>query len=200
MWYDHRVHIEETEILIHFVVCSTENDQNFILSHFAEDKKSSDFHLEPFFRKEKNSELYYSLGTIPRKIKMLIIPFLTILHKRKILGISFQTIKSYGTIDGVYMMVLDLWTAKYFFCFYVVYFAKLNLFAEFVPFLSEPFDARTEMHGINRNEHFFPRNEHFFRGITETIPSLFRGFFSERNFDGIPNQITKEHPARHSYI
>jgi hypothetical protein len=61
-------------------------------------------------------------------------------------------------------------------------------------------DAQAEMHGINRNEHFFPRNEHFFRGITETIPSLFRGFFSERNFDGNPNQITKEHPAKHPYI
>ncbi len=56
------------------------------------------------------------------------------------------------------------------------------------------------MHGINRKEHFFPRNEHFFRRITETIPSLFRRFFSERNFDGNPSQITKDHPARNPYI
>jgi hypothetical protein len=58
------------------------------------------------------------------------------------------------------------------------------------------------MHGINRSEHFFRgiKNEHFFRVITKTISSLFRGFFSERNFDVNPNQITKDHPARNPYI
>ncbi len=77
------------------------------------------------FRREKHSELYNSLGTIPQKIKMLGIPFLIILHKRKTIGISFQTIKSYGTCNGVAWWFFDLWTEKYFFCFYVVYFAKL---------------------------------------------------------------------------
>jgi hypothetical protein len=28
----------------------------------------------------------------------------------------------------------------------------------------------------------------FFRGITKTVPSLFGGIFSERNFDGNPSQ------------
>jgi hypothetical protein len=28
-----------------------------------------------------------------------------------------------------------------------------------------------------------------FRGITKTVPSLFRGIFSERNFDGNPTYI-----------
>jgi hypothetical protein len=28
----------------------------------------------------------------------------------------------------------------------------------------------------------------FFRGITKTVPSLFRGIFSEQNFDGNPRR------------
>ncbi len=135
MWYDHKVHIEETEILIHFVVCSTENDPTFVLSHIEEDSTCN------HFQKRKKSELHYSLGIIPRKIKMLGIPVLTILHREKHSEFCSKPLGMEPAIvlhDGFLIYELK----SIFFCFYVVYFAKLNLFAEFVPLLSEPW-----MHG-----------------------------------------------------
>jgi hypothetical protein len=48
------------------------------------------------------------------------------------------------------------------------------------PFVPNLVMGYSETHGN-------PRNEHFFRGITNTVLSLFRGFFSERNFDCNPN-------------
>jgi hypothetical protein len=35
----------------------------------------------------------------------------------------------------------------------------------------------------------------FFRGITKTVPSLFRGIFSERNFDGNPSKYERGKPG-----
>jgi hypothetical protein len=57
-----------------------------------------------------------------------------------------------------------------------------HIFFRGIPFRSVPFRA---------SELALPRNSEclgmgiFFRGITETVPSLFRGIFSERN--SVPN-------------
>jgi hypothetical protein len=57
------------------------------------------------------------------------------------------------------------------------------IFCEFVPFRSilSLVMGFSETHGI-------PRKEHFFRARTKTVPILFRGIFSEWNFDGNPSQ------------
>ncbi len=44
----------------------------------------------------------------------------------------------------------------------------------------------------------FRRNEHFFRGITESVPRLFRGIFSERNSVANPN-MDQTHLLRMKY-
>ncbi len=43
-------------------------------------------------------------------------------------------------------------------------------------------------------------HEHLFLRNNETISSVFRGFFSEGNFDDNPSQITKDLSARYPYI
>ncbi len=40
----------------------------------------------------------------------------------------------------------------------------------------------------------------FFRGITKTVPSIFRGIFSERNFDGNPRTNTHIHFTYHVWL
>jgi len=73
-------------------------------------------------------------------------------------------------------------------------FRKTNFFRG-ISFRSIPFRA---------SELALPRNSEclgmspFFRGITETIPSLFRGIFSERN--SVPNPIYNQFlPAMFSF-
>jgi hypothetical protein len=67
---------------------------------------------------------------------------------------------------------------------------RKTIFFRGIPFSSIPFRA---------SELALPRNSEclgmraFFRGITETIPSLFRGIFSERN--SVPNPISD--PYKH---
>ncbi len=79
---------------------------------------------------------------------------------------------------------------KSYFAQYLVCSVKLHFFAEF---RSVPFRA---------SELAFPRNSEclgmstFFRGITETIPSLFRGIFSERN--SVPNPTRNKGGGTHS--
>jgi hypothetical protein len=63
-----------------------------------------------------------------------------------------------------------------------------TIFSRGIPFRSLPFRA---------SELALPRNSEclgmstFFRGITETVPSLFRGIFSERN--SVPNPTHTQH-------
>jgi hypothetical protein len=66
---------------------------------------------------------------------------------------------------------------------FVSCFVKLHYFRG-IPFRSVRF--RTTKLTLSMNTEF-RRMSTFFRGITETVPCLFRGFFSERNFDGNPN-------------
>ncbi len=64
---------------------------------------------------------------------------------------------------------------------FVSCFVKLHYFAEFrsVSFrvMEWTLPKYSESHGMST----------LFRGITKTVPSLFRGIFSERNFDGNPS-------------
>jgi hypothetical protein len=67
---------------------------------------------------------------------------------------------------------------SYFGCF------RKLIFFRGIPFRSVPFRVtewtlprHSESHGMST----------LFRGITKTVPSLFRGIFSEQNFDGNPN-------------
>jgi hypothetical protein len=68
------------------------------------------------------------------------------------------------------------------FYYTVIWLLCKTIFFRGIPFRSVPFRA---------SELALPRNSEclgmstFFRGITETIPSLFRGIFSERN--SVPN-------------
>ncbi len=66
---------------------------------------------------------------------------------------------------------------------FVSCFVKLHYFRG-IPFRSVRF--RTTKLTLSMNTEF-RRMSTFFHGITETVPCLFRGFFSERNFDGNPN-------------
>ena len=65
---------------------------------------------------------------------------------------------------------------------YLVCSVKLHFFAEFrsVPFRSAEL-------ALPRNSEYLGMST-FFRGITETVPSLFRGIHSERNSVPNPNQ------------
>ncbi len=64
-----------------------------------------------------------------------------------------------------------------------------TIFFRGIPFRSVPFRA---------SELALPRNSEclgmstFFRGITETVPSLFRGIFSERNSVPNPSHVPTE--------
>jgi hypothetical protein len=104
-------------------------------------------------------------------------------RKKKQLGIPFQTIfgrentsksvpNHFGTENTRKTMTFDS-------CF-----VKLHYFRE-IPFRSVWF--RTTKLTLSMNTEFCGMST-FFRGITETVPSLFRGIFSERNFDGNPKQ------------
>jgi hypothetical protein len=55
-----------------------------------------------------------------------------------------------------------------------------------------PFSDKKLFRGIrNKTEQTaVPSEFRLFRGITKTVPSLFRGFFSELNFDGNPRQMS----------
>jgi hypothetical protein len=69
---------------------------------------------------------------------------------------------------------------------FVSCFVKLHYFRG-IPFRSVRF--RTTKLALLMNTEFRGMST-FFRGITKTVPSLFRGIFPERNFDGNPNQCT----------
>ncbi len=69
---------------------------------------------------------------------------------------------------------------------FVSCFLKLNYFRG-IPFRFVRF--RTTKLALLMNTEFRGMST-FFRGITKTVPSIFRGIFSERNFDGNPTAHT----------
>ncbi len=125
------------------------------------------FHSEPFLGREKCSE------NAKKWEQTLVIPFRTIPLKRIQLGIPFRGTKiepnSWNSVS-MHLTTFELWTNYFVELFWL--FLKTN-FLRVLRFHSIP------SFGIDSSVNLGMCT--FFRGITETVPSLFRGIFSERN-------------------
>ncbi len=120
-----------------------------------------------------NMNFTISLRAIPRKIKILGIPFRSIPQQRKTLGISFEPLrerKSFGILDGVCMMLFICEMKSLFFYFMLSIMSNLifsrNSFRS-IPSLGMGY---SETHGILRNEFFVQENnENSFESIPRNI-------------------------------
>jgi hypothetical protein len=111
-----------------------------------------------------------SFRTIQRKITMLRIRLRTSSQKRKTLEIFSEPLskrKNFWKLVSKH----DVFYEKSFCC---CYFGLQNS----VPFRFEPRNVRF------REQTEVRERSTFFRGITKTVPILFCGIFSERNFNG----------------
>jgi hypothetical protein len=110
-------------------------------------------------------------------MQILGIPFRTIPQKRTQLGIPFRATKKRNKPSECRSKPFRGRNQHHFVNLFCCCFVKLFFFRG-IPFRSVPFRA---------SESALPRNSEclgmsaLFRGITETVPSLFRGIFSERN-------------------
>jgi hypothetical protein len=117
-----------------------------------------------------------SFRTIQRKIEMLGIWSRTSSQKRKTLEIFSETLSKRKHFRKIVPQHDVFYAKSLCYCYFTV---PSNLIFYRSLFLSVPNLGMglSETHGIPRKEHFFPRNN-------KSVPILFCGIFSERNFIG----------------
>jgi hypothetical protein len=107
-------------------------------------------------------------STAPNKVHNIRLRYIKNIYYEKI----FLNQLECDNMSGCYPL---LWT----YCCCIACSIKAHFFMNSAPFLPNQGMGYSETHGILRKEHIFYR-------ITKTFPSLFRGFFSVRNFQWQP--------------